>query len=282
MHFEKKVDLRSRAAMIGFLTGHERYNTMNSWNGSSSYAHCVKLHQLGLTNEQHDKAYEVLDTDYWNQIDHPIQEFTQKMNGRYTIGSNGRSSGYLVLYNSVYENSQYRSHCRSCGQGNFKTALIPDSTYEGVIMAAVLRNGGCWIASEYLNVPEVAALNLFEEQKMLAIHKAKSAAKDSTLGNKCGRCHAEGERGRVNYAKVPQVLNTYPGQSIDQGESFSDTEEWTMESLRDRVALVQAFDQVCDEIRDCFISLLEDCDVVEEIIMVPKTRKVLQCLSGAA
>jgi hypothetical protein len=43
-----------------------------------------------------------------------------------------------------------------------------------------------------------------------------------------------------------------------------------MQKLKDRVDLVTAFDAVCDEIRDNFIELLDECTPVEETIMVPK------------
>ena len=40
--FSKKVDLGSRKEMVEFLTSHFRYNAMNSWNNSTSYAHSVE------------------------------------------------------------------------------------------------------------------------------------------------------------------------------------------------------------------------------------------------
>jgi hypothetical protein len=123
-----------------------------------------------------------------------------------------------VLYNSVRELTGHKSHCRSCGQRNFK---------------------------------------LVEE----------------TFGNKCGRCQAEGEYGRVNYTVMPMSIHSYSGKPIDQGEDFS---EWSMGELRNRVKLVQAFDRACDEIRNAFIDLINDCKVVSEIVMVPHQRKVIQ------
>jgi len=40
--FFKPVDLRSQKAMVEFLSNHFRYNTMNSWNNSTSYANNIK------------------------------------------------------------------------------------------------------------------------------------------------------------------------------------------------------------------------------------------------
>jgi len=42
------------------------------------------------------------------------------MGGRYTIGSNGRSGGYLVLYQGEYYDPGYKSRCRACGQLNYQ------------------------------------------------------------------------------------------------------------------------------------------------------------------
>lgn len=70
MFFEKKVDRRSRKAMVEFLTSHFRYDTMNSWNRMTSYAHSVKMNRLGLTKAQEDAAYEMLgaDENFWDHL----------------------------------------------------------------------------------------------------------------------------------------------------------------------------------------------------------------------
>ena len=43
--FSKRVDKRSRAEMTAYLSGHFRYNTMNSWNRSTTYACNMKLYK---------------------------------------------------------------------------------------------------------------------------------------------------------------------------------------------------------------------------------------------
>ena len=86
MFFEKTLDKRSKKAMIDFVAGHYRYNTMNSWNRSTSYAQNIKLHKLGLTSEQLNAAYSMLQAEFWDEIDQPIADFTSEMSGRYTIG----------------------------------------------------------------------------------------------------------------------------------------------------------------------------------------------------
>jgi len=220
MFFSKKVNKSSKKSLVEFLTRHFRYNTMRSWNNAASFAHCVKLNRLGLSSAQVDVAYDMLQTDFWDEIRYPIDDFTSEMNGRYTIGTNGRSGGYLVLYQSQYEPTEHQSYCRACGQRNFKLV-------------------------------------------------------ESTNGNRCGKCGAEGEQGRVNFTTPPKKLSVYPGKGFDHGEDYS---EWSISELRSRVELVQRFDQACDEIRDNFIELLDNNKVVEEIVMIPKTVKRIQSI----
>jgi hypothetical protein len=64
------------------------------------------------------------------------------------------------------------------------------------------------------------------------------------------------------------VLNA----AIDEERDF---ETWSMDQLRNRVSVVEAFDSACDDIRLAFLAML-DLDVVEETIMVPQKRFVLQ------
>ena len=56
--FYQKVNRRSREAMTGFLARHYRYNTMNSWNRSTSYANNVKIQNLDIPSELQDLAYD--------------------------------------------------------------------------------------------------------------------------------------------------------------------------------------------------------------------------------
>ncbi|AGN82254.1 MULTISPECIES: hypothetical protein [Pseudomonas] len=127
-HFQKAaVDRTDRQAMISFLAGHYRYDTMNHWNRSTSYAHCVKIHALGLDPEQTEKAFELLCVDYWDDLQLVIEDFVAEMDGEFTIGSNGRSSGYLVLAKSSWEYTGYQSYCRSCSQRNYQACTEGDN-----------------------------------------------------------------------------------------------------------------------------------------------------------
>jgi len=96
--YTRKIDYRSKKSMVDFLTGHFRYDTMNSWNQATSYAHNVKIHRLGLTTEQEDKVFEMSECeDFYFSINSLINAFNYKHDFIYQAGFNGRSDGYIVL-----------------------------------------------------------------------------------------------------------------------------------------------------------------------------------------
>ena len=180
--FYKKVNKSSRKEMVEFLENHFRYDTMNSWNCSTSYANCVKIYSLNLPNELMDKAWELvsIDNDFYDDYVYPlIYDFREEWG--YDVCFNGKSSGYLVLYEAEKYYDEYKKYYR-------------------------------W--------------------------------------------------------------KIYPGKSIDMGEDFNDKDEWSMNRLKERVELVQAFDKLCDDIRDELIWYLETHDFVDEEYTEVKTRKV--------
>ena len=212
--FYQKVDMRSRDAMVAFLAGHFRYNTMNSWNRSTSYANCVKLHRLDLPREQMDKAWAMLDMEeVFDGIQFIIQEWAEAREWRWQVGFNGRSSGYLVLYQGGldYQNAR-TARCDACGRQTWHKADVP------------CTSPGC-----------EGTLRIMEKPK-------------------------------------PRIV-TYPGRGLDESEEFG---EWDMDQLRDRVTLVQEFDQLCDEVVAEFVRYCDEYKIVEKDILVPKTVKVLE------
>jgi len=97
--FHQKVDLSSRSEMIQFLLRHLRYDTMNSWNRSTSYACNLKLHSLGLDAATLDKLYDMLDTqEFFDSQQLLRQQFGVEHQFRWQAAMNGRNGGYLVLY----------------------------------------------------------------------------------------------------------------------------------------------------------------------------------------
>lgn len=120
--FYKPVDLRSRKAMEHFLKKHFRYNTMNSWNCSTSYANNVKVYNLGLTREQEDKLYSMMEVEeFYDQIHDDLMLFALEHDYLWQVGFNGRSSGYLVLYQGFTKPSGCKSFCTKCGQRNYRS-----------------------------------------------------------------------------------------------------------------------------------------------------------------
>ena len=120
--FSKSVDKRSKDSMVSFLKNHFRYHTLNSWNLSTSYAHNVKIYNLPLTSEQKDKLYNMLDVpEFYDRIMEILYKFAKEHNYYWQAGFNGKSGGYIVLYQGCSKPSEYKSYCTDCGQRNFKT-----------------------------------------------------------------------------------------------------------------------------------------------------------------
>ncbi len=118
--FFTSVDMRSRKAMTQFLKNHFRYYTMNSWNRSQSYACNLKIYNLGLDKEITDKLYDMIQTEeFFYSLNDLMDEFNAEHNYRWQVGMNGRSGGYLVLYQGELKPSEFRSYCTSCGQRNY-------------------------------------------------------------------------------------------------------------------------------------------------------------------
>lgn len=269
-YFETKVDRRNRAAMVGFLAGHFRYGTMNSWNNGTSYANNVKVHRLGLTALQVTQAFELLDTDYWDEVREPIDDFTLAQGDSYTIGTNGRSGGYLVLYDSHREQTGHLSYCPFCGQRNFKK--VPptfENETEQVIASEILKNPNSWFPKTYLGQPAIRALPITDDEKLALVYSLRTKLSDCSATVECGVCR----KPRKNFDILPSRLVRSP-IGIDPGEDFVD---WSLSQLRARVDLVCAFDAVCDQIRQNFIYLVDNCDVVAAIEMRPhKVKRIVE------
>lgn len=90
--------METKQEKIDFLKNHFRYYTMNSWNKLHSYAANVKLYKLSIPQELRDIAYEAIagESIYWI-FEEYFENFKIAHPG-YSIGFNGRSGGYMVLY----------------------------------------------------------------------------------------------------------------------------------------------------------------------------------------
>lgn len=111
--------MKTREENIKFLTGHFRYNTANGWNGSTSYAVQMKIYDF-VPRKLQDKAYQLLDVpDTFDAVNDRIREWDAESGHVWQAGFNGRSGGYLVLYQGGAKPSEHKSYCVECGQKNF-------------------------------------------------------------------------------------------------------------------------------------------------------------------
>lgn len=118
------VDLRSRKQMTDFLQTHFRYDTMNSWNWATSYACNLKIHKLGLSYDIESKLYDLMQCQEFFDAQRELMDaFNEAHQFRWQVGMNGRSGGYLVLYEGGIKPTGHRSYCRSCYQRNFKSVM---------------------------------------------------------------------------------------------------------------------------------------------------------------
>ena len=122
--FYRPVDLRSRAAMTDYLAKHFRYHTMNSWNRSTSYACNLKVHNLGLEHDLVMRLFDMIELpEFYEPINDLCRDFAEDHDYRWQVGFNGRSSGYLVLYQGELNPSGYKSYCTACGQHNYRRTV---------------------------------------------------------------------------------------------------------------------------------------------------------------
>ena len=124
--FYKEIDKRYRETMMAFLKKHYRYNTMNSWNRSTSYANSIKLHSIDKPADiDSDTWWEILGiTDWHEKLSDLLEDFGRKHEWQWQAGINGRSGGYVVLYQGGIKPSGYKSYCTHCGQKNYQA--VPD------------------------------------------------------------------------------------------------------------------------------------------------------------
>lgn len=99
MFYVKGIDITSDKQMFNFLKNHFQYYTMNSWNRQKSIAHNVKIYNLGLSGDSWTALTFLQDDDYF-VVNMMLEDWETEHRG-YKVGFNGRSGGYLVLYNAA-------------------------------------------------------------------------------------------------------------------------------------------------------------------------------------
>ena len=98
MFYQTGIDITNDKQMFNFLKDHFRYATMNSWNGVYSIANNVKVHRLSLSGDCWT-ALNLLNNGEYDTLNWIIKDWEREHPG-YVVGFNGRSGGYLVLYNA--------------------------------------------------------------------------------------------------------------------------------------------------------------------------------------
>lgn len=120
--FLPDVDMRSRKSMAEYLGRHFRYPTANSWNNSTSYAVNMKIHAAGLPASVAGSLYDLAQTEgFYGNLRKLIRKFDTAHDYEWQAGWNGRSGGYLVLYQGQLKQSEHKSVCMACGQRNFRS-----------------------------------------------------------------------------------------------------------------------------------------------------------------
>jgi hypothetical protein len=122
MFYKTGIDITSDKQMFNFLKGHFEYSTLNSWNGLESIANNVKLYNLGLTGDWCN-TLSLLESGEYESLNWMIVCWQEEHPG-YKVGFNGRSGGYLVLYEEntnnhvlpieIIESEDYDEYKRFC------------------------------------------------------------------------------------------------------------------------------------------------------------------------
>lgn len=107
MFYKTGVDICNPKSMFEFINKHFTYWTMNSWNRLESIANNVKLYNLNLDGDWGTVLNYLTDEndigDLQFEISMRIKDW-ERDHPDYTLGFNGRSGGYLVIYNKERDN----------------------------------------------------------------------------------------------------------------------------------------------------------------------------------
>ena len=102
MFYQKGIDITNAKSMFNFINEHYTYFTMNSWNQLRSIANKVKLYSLQLEGDWGNALSYLYDEQDIGGLQYEISRMLKDWEADhpgYLLGFNGRSGGYLVLYN---------------------------------------------------------------------------------------------------------------------------------------------------------------------------------------
>ena len=122
LYYKGAVDKHNAKAMFEYLVGHYTYSTLNSWNGLKSIANNVKIYNLQLEGDKW-LALGIVEQEEYTTINDMLWEWECEHKG-YKLGFNGRSGGYIVMYNEnnngnilpnwIVDNSDYEEFKETC------------------------------------------------------------------------------------------------------------------------------------------------------------------------
>lgn len=256
----------TKKEMIEYLSNHLRYYTLRSWNRMTSYAQSVKIYNLPWkSREDESKAYDLVSTsEAARVIKKHSDEFNRQTDYRYSIITNGRSSGYFVLVESERTDSGYKSECPECGQLNYRLVPPDAGTLDNLLVRQLLKD---WTNEIILREPEVLNFPAAEGEKQNALLRLRPICKDFSAGAHCGKCGCEQRENLL--APVYQTAIRFNG--IDEGEDFSD---WDKYALEKRVETVFLFDQTVKRAALDFVKFVETHRAEQKVRYYPETETI--------
>ena len=175
-YFNKTHGIKTLKDKFEYIKNHETYWTMNSWNRLYSIANNIKAYNLGFSNAQQDKLYGFIECEnFYQDINFMIE------NSGLNVGVNGRSGGYLVLYNDK-NNCCAIDDCY-CNFENYKEFLEHEKAY--VEFRIAQENCRCIVERDFELVKQFDELcDEIRNYVMYLIDNAKIEEKERILTQK--------------------------------------------------------------------------------------------------
>lgn len=235
-------------SMREFLKGHFRYGSRSS---DVAYAVNIKLHRVLPYDARY---YEALGNEpLMQQVFDTLEEFSDE-HRYFGCFAAGRSGGYLVLNARRQHYTGQKSHCRDCGQRNFRPAIemggidLEAGHPAWPMVREMIRLTGMSAGNPLYKADYFAqwarnhggvSLSYFELYALAEKFAPFIVGKGSVT--KCGRC---GSPNMVNYEQSPFYWEA-AGAINDSEEEIDEMEN---EQLVERYNLIKAFDQAARDL----------------------------------
>jgi hypothetical protein len=212
MFYVKGIDITNDKQMFNFLKDHYTYYTMNSWNGNSSIANNVKIYNLNLSGNCWNALTFLQNDDYFT-VNLMIEDWEAEHKG-YSVGFNGRSGGYLVLYNNdnnrtvlpdeVEYNDDYEGYKEMCRE---YFGSVKDARYKLVEAVKLVQDFDklCDQLRDYVN--ELSVKDFAEEALVEAVDRFNEDYYDDLAY--LGYSELEIKDGKVYVGEILQLDSLY-------------------------------------------------------------------------